>query len=126
MRKRITNYYRNDNNCYICPGMNDCVSVRNKTNPNKKVCIQKRLLLYTLRELYNNFKNDYAEDRVIPKFSFFASLRPPECVFTGAAGTHTICVCEEHENVKLKLYSVTKTVKYKDLIQTSVCKFRKC
>ena len=34
-------------------------------------------------------------------FSKFAELRPEECILVGPSGTHTVCVCREHENVKL-------------------------
>lgn len=65
-------------------------------------------------------------------FSTFAKLRPKECVLAGAAGTHTVCVCLKHENVKLmfagsnlhlltneKGESVFPT--YRDCLKKSLC-----
>lgn len=47
--------------------------------------------------------------------------KPGERVYAGDPGTHTICVCAEHENVKLKLSALTNKVKYRDLIAGAVC-----
>lgn len=50
----------------------------------------------------------------------FLSL-PEECVFAGDPGTHEICVCTEHENVKLKISSLKSNIKYRDLVAVAVC-----
>jgi len=34
-------------------------------------------------------------------FSKFADLRPKHCILAGASGTHSVCVCTIHQNVKL-------------------------
>ena len=36
-------------------------------------------------------------------FSKFAELRPQHCVLAGASGTHAVCVCTIHQNVKLMM-----------------------
>lgn len=36
-------------------------------------------------------------------FSKFAELRPKYCILAGASGTHSVCVCTIHQNVKLML-----------------------
>ena len=36
-------------------------------------------------------------------FSKFAELHLKECVFAGASGTHCVCVCTLHQNVKLMM-----------------------
>ena len=36
-------------------------------------------------------------------FSKFAELSPKECVLAGATGTHSVCVCMIHQNVKLMM-----------------------
>lgn len=36
-------------------------------------------------------------------FSKFAELRPRNCVLAGSSGTHSVCVCTSHQNVKLML-----------------------
>ena len=36
-------------------------------------------------------------------FRKFAELRPKHCILAGASGTHSVCVCTIHQNVKLML-----------------------
>ena len=36
-------------------------------------------------------------------FSKFAEFRPKECVLPGSSGTHSVCVCTKHQNVKLMI-----------------------
>ena len=36
-------------------------------------------------------------------FSKFAELHPRHCVLAGASGTHAVCVCTTHQNVKLMM-----------------------
>ena len=43
-------------------------------------------------------------------FSKFAELRPKECVLAGASGTHTVCVCIIHQNVKLMIEGQKKKI----------------
>ena len=82
----------------------------------------KRLLLQTVHDLWLSFVVDYRDKlEVLPKFSFFASLRPKECIVAGDPGSHSICVRELHANVKLKLNAWDKHLKYKDLIEAAVC-----
>ena len=33
-------------------------------------------------------------------FSKLAEFRPKECVLPGSSGTHFVCVCTKHKNVK--------------------------
>lgn len=120
MNEKIKNYYLSEENCYICPGIKQYKRKLNSDSAEKEM-VQKKMLLYTLSDLYNNFITDYTEEERLPKFSYFASLKPEECVYAGDPGTHEICVCLEHENVRLKLYALTKKLKYKDLIAGGVC-----
>ena len=63
--------------------------------------IQKRLVLSNLKEVYQLFSEKYPIIRI--GFSKFAELRPKESVFGGASGTHCVCVCTIHQNVKLMI-----------------------
>ena len=63
--------------------------------------IQKRLLLNNLNELHSFFKEHNPSVNI--GFSKFAQLRPEECILVGASGTHSVCVCAIHQNVKLLL-----------------------
>ena len=45
------------------------------------------------------FKEKFPNHKI--GFSKFAELRPKHCVLAGASGTHSVCVCTIHQNVKL-------------------------
>jgi hypothetical protein len=90
-----------------------------------KVHIQKKLILLNLKELHQLFKTDHPTLKV--SFSKFASLRPQHCILAGAAGTHSVCVCKYHQNVKLmieganfKSYNPTLAT-YQDFLSEVLC-----
>jgi hypothetical protein len=77
----------------------------------KRLHVQKRLILGTLKEVFNKFKNYFPD--VKTGFSKFCQLRPRHVILAGAAGTHPVCVCDQHQNIKLmadaiKLNELTK------------------
>ena len=80
------------------PGKKDFISVK---QGEQRVQVQKRLILNNLKELYQLFKDNHPNGKV--GFSKFAELRPKHCVLAGASGTHSICVCTIHQNVKLMI-----------------------
>ena len=92
----ITQFYLADDNTRAMPGKKDYVSVRQE---GKRVQLQKRLVLNNLRELYQRFKEDHPTLKI--GFSKFAEFRPKQCVLAGSSGTHCVCVCTIHQNVKL-------------------------
>ena len=85
----------------LMPGMKDCVSVR---IDGKKVPMQKRMVLCNLNELFTTFKSEHEDVKI--GFTKFSQLRPKHCVLAGSSGTHTVCVCIYHENVKLMLKEI--------------------
>lgn len=91
----------------MMPGKKDFVSVKQAQG---RVQIQKRLILCNLKELYQQFKDEYPNEGI--GFSKFAELRPKHCVLAGGRGTHSVCVCTIHKNVflvqnSLNLHQVT-------------------
>ena len=97
--KLVQAFYYHDDISRVMPGKKDFVSARNE-NGEKEHC-QKRLVLCNLREAYKQFKTQHPDVKV--GFSKFAELRPKECVLAGATGTHSVCVCVIHQNVKLMM-----------------------
>ena len=77
------------------PGKKDYVSVA------RNVHMQNRLIPCNIRELFKAFKVRYPEVKI--GFSKFCSLRPKWYTLAGASGTHTVCVCAIHQNIKLLL-----------------------
>ena len=55
--------------------------------------------------------------------SKFCDLRPKNCVTVGARGTHSVCVCKIHQNVKLMVGAVplSKKMTYHDLLEQLLC-----
>jgi len=109
----VVEFYQDDENSRVCPGKKDCVSI------GKKQYKQKRLLLLTLNELFVHFKQKYPH-YIIGRSSFCA-LRPKWCVLPGASGTHSVCVCVYHQNVKLMTEALKFNVNYRDLLDFLVC-----
>lgn len=93
-------FYNNDGISRMMPGMRDCKVMRNE---HEKIYVQRKLLLYTLREAHNLFKIDYPLTKI--GFSKFACLKPKNIIFAGSPGTHCVCVCIYHQNVKLMFES---------------------
>jgi hypothetical protein len=87
------------------PGRKDFVSVREQRN---RTHVQKRLVLSNLKEEYHDFKEKFPSEKI--DFSRFATLRKKQCVLAGAGGTHCVCVCTIHKNVKLMLHMVQSHV----------------
>ncbi|KYM99353.1 hypothetical protein ALC62_01883 [Cyphomyrmex costatus] len=97
----IVTFYQSDEFSRVMPGQKDYVSVKVDGTRHH---IQKRLVLNNLKELYNEFKERNPE--LLCSFSKFAALRPKQCILAGASGTHSVCVCCIHENVKLLIDGV--------------------
>lgn len=84
----------------IMPGKNDCITIGREK-------VQKRLLMNTLRECYQDFKEQFCNDSSMKiGFSKFATLKPKYCVQLGSSGTHNICVCTIHQNFKLLMHAI--------------------
>ena len=109
----VTNLYCDDEFSRAMPGSKDFVSIR------RNVHVQKRLLLCTLKELFCEFKKQFPDKKI--GFSKFCALRPKQCILAGSPGTHSVCVCSIHENVKLMLSAVKLQKSYHELIDMIVC-----
>ena len=98
----VCSFYQSDDISRIMPGKKDFVSV--KQEGGKRVHIPKRLVLNNLDEVYLEFRDQFPEQKV--GFSKFAELRPKQCILAGASGTHSVCVCTIHQNVKLMVMNL--------------------
>ena len=118
MKNFVEEFYDGDDVSRLFPGKKDCVIIRN--DEGEKNYVQKRLLLCNLKELYALFKNKDGAPNI--GFSSFAYLRPPHCILAGRSGTHTICVCTYHQNVKLQIAAIREIgLTYRDLLTFAVC-----
>lgn len=98
----VNKFYDSDDISRLMPGKNDFVPL--KQDNGKREHVQKRLLLGNLSELYTEFKNEHPSVKI--GFTKFSQLRPLYCVFAGSSGTHNVCVCIYHENMKLMLNAI--------------------
>lgn len=96
--KIVKEFYCNMEYSREMPGQKDFVSVK---KDGIRVHLQKRLLLGNLKELHTAFKNEHPNCKI--SFSKFAELRPRECILAGGNGTHSVCVCKTHQNIKLMI-----------------------
>ncbi|XP_074096104.1 uncharacterized protein LOC141525487 [Cotesia typhae] len=127
VKLKVENFYNDDEYSAQMPGMKDFVSIR--SDDGNRIHVQKRLILSNLKELYQCFCEINPTERI--GFSKFVSLRPKHCVLAGASGTHTICVCTIHQNVKLmmlgaNIYSLTRNTEkpikhYSDYLSMIIC-----
>lgn len=127
IKNLVREFYENDNNSRYLPGITDCLSIIQPDG--KRKLVQKRLVLCNLKELHKAFRFQYSNLKI--GFSKFCDLRPKHCVIAGATGTHSVCVCVYHQNVKLmidgsKIPLLTKNrdiklLNYKDLIKIIMC-----
>lgn len=101
-QKLVVDFYEREDNSRQLPGMKDVKTI--KTPDGTKIRVQKKLILSNLKELYASFKKEYSEIKV--GFTKFSMLRPAHCVLAGSSGTHTVCVCIYHQNVKLMLEGI--------------------
>lgn len=120
----VRSFYEQDEISRAMPGIKDCVTVTEADGSKSK--ISKRLILCNLKEAYKHFKDKYANIKI--GFSKFSELRPKHCILAGQSGTHSVCVCTAHQNVKLmiensKLNTVTtsKIQNYKQCLSKMLC-----
>ena len=77
-----------------------------------------RLILCNLKVLYAAYKFKY--------FLKFCSLQPKWCVPAGPKGTHSVCVCTIHQNVKLILGAIGLEKLYYEIIEIIVNNWNNC
>ena len=94
----VVAFYESDESSRIMPGKKDFMSIKDAGGRRH---IQIQLVLCNLKELNQHFKDKHPSVKI--GFSKFAELRPRYCVLAGASGTHSVCVCTIHQNVKLMI-----------------------
>lgn len=120
----VKQFYRDDQHSQVCPGKKDYQFV---TEDGEKQAIQRRLVLFNLNEGYEIFKQKHPGLKI--GFTKFTMLRPKECLLAmEKGGTHNVCVCMAHQNVKL-LFDPMKqhnllpegVIKYHSFIDQMIC-----
>lgn len=103
---RAINFYLSDEYSRQLPGMKNVKSVRQENG--KRIKMQKRLLLLNIDELHAEYIKKFpnVDGTKAISFSAFADLRPKHVITVGSSGTHSVCVCIYHQNVKLMLSAI--------------------
>ncbi|XP_074098676.1 uncharacterized protein LOC141527219 [Cotesia typhae] len=96
---KVIDFYKSDDISVNLPGKKNFFSIINDDDQREN--IKKKLISCNLKESYEIFKEQNPDNRT--GFSSFASLRPLHCVLAGSGGTHTVCVCAVHQNIKLMM-----------------------
>lgn len=99
IENNVIEFFESEENSKTLPGKKDVKSV--KQADGKRKLIQKKLVLCNLQELHRSFQEKHPNYKI--SLTKFAELRPKHCVLAGSSGTHTVCVCVLHQNVKLLL-----------------------
>ena len=108
---KVVSLYEDNEYSRILPGAKDKVSI------GRGHYHQKRLLLWTAKELYAAFKLKYPWTKV-GLLQFF-EFKPKWCVAPGASGTHRVCVCSIHQNGVLLADACNMS--YREMISVMVC-----
>lgn len=116
----VENFYQLDSISRQAPGMKDCVAAKQN---GKKVKLQKRHLMWPLKEVYNEFQNSNPNIKI--SLSKFCSLRPQN-VLLSSKMPRNVCLCEKHDNIKLLCEAIHKIVPRvplysSDVLHTFVC-----
>ncbi|GBN46744.1 hypothetical protein AVEN_184302-1 [Araneus ventricosus] len=114
----VRSFYENDEVSRAMPGIKDCVTVIESNGSKSK--ISKRLILCNLKEAYQYFKDKLPSIKI--GFSKFAELRPKHCILAGQSGTHSVCVCTTHQNVKLMI----ENAKLNTLTNGNIKNYKQC
>lgn len=100
--KKIKDFYRSEDISRSCAGKNEYITYNENMD---KVRIQRRLILMSLHEAYCLFKEENPDEKI--GFSTFTKHRPKECILPNEKyGTHSSCVCMEHQNFKLMVDAI--------------------
>lgn len=123
----VKTFFETDEVSRCLPGIKDYISVKENGWKVKKT---KRLLLGNLREVYSLFKERHEDVKI--GLSKFCQLRPQNVILANASGSHNVCVCTKHQNVKLMLHALKlkkltensngfEMETYKDCFEKMIC-----
>ena len=88
------------------PGRKDYVSVRSE---GKKMKLQKRHIMWSLKEVYDLFRNEHPTCNIKISLSKFCSLRPVHVLLSSAI-PRDVCLCQYHENIRMLYECIAKEI----------------
>ena len=114
---KVVDFFNEDHISSQTPGVKDCIILR--LSNGSKEYVQKRYMLYTLKEAYGLFCLENVDVNV--SFSKFAELRPPH-VLLQKDMPHNMCLCKIHENVRLLLQGLSKVIPFETQLRSFISK----
>lgn len=111
MKDVAISFYLEDDISRPCPGSYETKLVREE---GKKVKLQRRLLMFNLKEVYGMLQMYCAKKGLEFRlgFTYFCMLRPDQCILVSdSKGIHNVCVCIHHQNPTLLVEGSKMTAK---------------
>lgn len=132
VEKLVKEFYMSPEISRTTSGERDVVKVINKNGDIEE--LQKQLMLVNIDEAFIKFKKENPDVNI--EKPHFAKLRPMQCILLGEDGSHAICVCKYHENMKF-MFGAFKGLSDKEDIEahkkllmctepTTECKLLRC
>ncbi|CAF5172104.1 unnamed protein product, partial [Rotaria magnacalcarata] len=107
LKKLVIQFYQRDDITYQLPGKRDHVTVTDDNG--ESMTLQKRILLYNIRETYQLFVDEYSNKNVDLSLTSFNELRPVNILINSYMPHHS-CLCIYHENVNLLIKLLSKHI----------------
>lgn len=102
VKQTVKDFFTRDDISYQAPGKRDTKSIKD-TVTNKRINVQKRFLVMSVKEAYQQFIKETGMHQVT-KTTFY-ELRPKHVLLVGDT-PHTVCVCKYHGNFNYLLESL--------------------
>ena len=132
-KTKVRGFYYRDDISYQAPGKRDSITTK---EDGVKVKLQKRYLLFSLRELYQMFIQENQDIKL--SLSSFQDMRPSNVLYKSCI-PHNVCICIYHDNVISLLKSLSKNIDGYEIIDLhtfidlivcdsskELCMFRRC
>ncbi|CAF4761226.1 unnamed protein product, partial [Rotaria sp. Silwood2] len=107
LKQLVMNFYSRDDISYQLPGKRDFITIKDDNGTSKT--IQKRILLFSLREAHRLFLSEHDHIDAYLSLGSFSDLRPSN-VLLQSHMTHRSCLCVYHENINLLIKPLSKYI----------------
>ncbi|CAH0558559.1 unnamed protein product [Brassicogethes aeneus] len=121
----VNNCYLSDDVSRVIPGMKDIKSFRKNGGERQRVSVRTFLNLSYIASTIDTFWE------IKISLTKFREMRPPYCILAGGKGSHNVCVCKIHQNLRLRYAGIKQTLlkkhiqfdkSYRDSFNEMVCK----
>jgi len=116
LKETVIKFYNRDDISYQMPGKRDYITL--KDDNNQTITLQKRILLFSIREAYQLYLIEHSNNNNNTNLSLsmtsFRDLRPLN-VLVQSHMSHRSCLCSYHENVFLLIKPLSKCSRSSDL-----------